>query len=1156
MNRAFVILACAALGCLQAAEQRGTVRSAGLPIPGAAITAAQGDQKLTVYTDEQGSYVFENLPPGAWKLETEMFGFQPAELTINMADLTPPPLDLVLKLKTAPRIVAAAPKVEAPQPAEAPKAAEAKPEAAKPAPARATARPGGAANSAGRAGAANGTRPGFQPLAVNQTLQSDIQAALSAPAPEPVTQEVSQNANESFLVTGSLSRGLQDAQREDFFAMGMGMPGMNPGMNPEMQGMGGTPGGQAPGGGPGGAPGGGGPGMMGGGGPMGGGGGMGGGFGGRGGMMGGGPGGRPGGPGGPGARGGPGGRPAFADRTPFGNRANRARDGLHGGAFFSLRNSALDAKPYSLTGQNILKPSYAQTRFGGTIGGPLNIPHVIKDDKTFFFLNFSLSRSRNPYDSNSTLPSALERAGDFSQSVAHGPVTVYDPATRQPFAGNVIPASRINAAARQLLALFPLPNLAGRVQNYEYITSAAQNSLMFSGRLNRSITRKDRLNAGYNIQRSSSANPQLFGFRDTGSGRGQSFNVSWSHTIKAGFFNNLSMTFSRNRNQTTPFFAGGRDWAGDLGIQGTSRDTANFGPPNLSFTNFGGLSDGSWNLMRNQTVGLTDGIVKVWKKHNFSFGGDFRRTQQNSISQQSARGSMAFSGLLTSAFDAQGSPLAGTGFDLADFLLGFPQSSTIRFGNPDTYFRGSTYNFHGQDDWRLRSNLSINAGLRYELVRPVDEKYGRMANLDIAPGFTGVAVVTPGTAGPYTGNFPDALVNTDTNNLSPRIGIAWRPIPNNQLQVRAGYGVYFNGSVMNQAAGRLAQQPPFAKSGTLNTTTQNPLTIQTGFTSSPTDKITNTYAVDRFYRTGYAQTWSFSVQKNLPLSTVLELGYLGTKGTRLDIQRLPNRAPPGSPLTAEERRQIGNATGFTFDSSDGNSIYHAAQARVMRRFRNGLSANALYTFGKSIDNASTFGGGGATVAQDDKNLRAERGLSSFDRRHSLTMFWMFTTSANRRGGSAFFDTLLGKALKDWTLTGGVNIRSGSPLTAQVLGNRSDQGGTGSIGSGRADATGLPADAGTGFFNLAAFALPPATRYGSAGRNTITGPNSFSMNGSFGRTIRLKESRRSLDIRMEANNILNSVNITRIGTTVNASNYGLALGASSMRSMTANLRLRF
>src|SRR5262249_30616199 len=159
------------------------------------------------------------------------------------------------------------------------------------------------------------------------------------------------------------------------------------------------------------------------------------------------------------------------------------------------------------------------------------------------------------------------------------------------------------------------------------------------------------------------------------------------------------------------------------------------------------------------------------------------------------------------------------------------------FGDTATYFRSTVYNAYAVDDWRLRTNLTINMGLRYEFFTPYSEKFGHIANLDIAPGFAAVADVTPGQTGPYTGAFPAGLVNPDKNNLSPRIGLAWRPFPKHSTMIRAGYGLFFNGSVYNLFPSRLAAQPPFASTVSLTTNSTNPLTIQNGFASAPSTNV-------------------------------------------------------------------------------------------------------------------------------------------------------------------------------------------------------------------------------------------------------------------------------------------------------------------------------
>ncbi len=1046
-----------AASLLPAAPHSGVVSSAGQPVPGATVTAAQGERRLLTSTGEDGRYEFRDLPGGVWLFEVAMFGFQTAyrELNLTSAGST---LDWTLELR--------------PYSQDAPSSPAADPSVA---------------------------------------AEEEVSGVL---ATEPLARAhdavEAHEANEAFLVQGSLSQGLEAARQEDVFAQRRGELAER--VKTSLQARAAVPRPPAASAG------------------------------------------RASGAARLGRRGGFAARPnARKSAASFGNRNKKKQEGIRGAAYFSLRNSALDASPFSLTGQPLLKPSYAHSRFGLAAGGPLSIPKLLELRGSFVFLNYTGARSRNPHHAVSTLPSPLERAGDFSASDVRGPVLVYDPVSRLPFPGNSVPSSRWSRASIGLLGFIPSPNQPGRVQNYQLLTSVPQNTDNLSLRFNQSLSRRNRLSFNLNTQNRNGQAAQLFGYRDETQGHGQNAELGWTLNLRTKLISNFRVSLNRNRSETVPYFAYGRDLASELGISGTSHEPINFGPPNLSFTNFGGLSDASPQLRRDRTLLLHEGLTLVRGRHNLTFGADYRRSQLDSRTDSNARGSFSFSGLATSGLDARSQPLPFTGFDFADFLLGLPQSSSVRFGSANTYFRGASYAVWAQDDWRLRRNLTVNAGLRYEFFPPLREKFSRIANLDIAPGFTGAAVVTPGESGPYSGPFPDALINADRNNLSPRIGLAWRPFPQRRLQVRAGYGAFHDGSIYARFASRLASQPPFANTAHWSTSLANPLTLERGFPAQAAGKITNTFAVDRGYRVGYAQTWNLALQQELPYSLVVELGYLGTKGTKLDIQRSPNRAVPGSPLTAEQRRLIGNAVGFVFDSSEGNSVYHAAQVRVTRRFKQGLSANALYTFAKSIDNASSIGGAGNVVAQNDKDLRAERGLSSFDQRHVLNLYYLFSSpfdSARNRGGP-----LLARFLRNWTLGGGLTLRTGQPLTARVLGNRADSGGTGVVGSGRADATG-EAITGGRFFNLDAFTVPPSGRFGNAGRNTIPGPGWFGVNASLSRAFRLGESRRWIEVRLESNNVTNHANFTGLGAVINALNYGLPTAASPMRTVTATLRYRF
>jgi len=1197
-----VALLLLAAGSLAAIQHSGSVRAADQFIPGATVTARQGGAKVVAYTDENGRYTLD-LTPGVWEISVEMFGFKPKQQKVEVApDSTP--IDWTLEVprygeKVEPLTVSsAAPVAETPKPAVAPTpAATAEPKKETPAAAPQATQEGGRrgggrgqfgqnAQTGGRGQGRNGRGGpgqdqqggqgrggrGFQNAQVQATeagTQALAEAAMEVAPPDPVEADFVVRGSDS----GGAMAGADEQQRRDRMA-GRGGPGGRggfggaggPGGIAEMaamsaggglgdpmglntfgaagvqngfgDGMGGA-GVNNPGGGFGG----------GGGGGRGGGGGFGGG-GGGGGRGGGGGGGGRGGRNGQNGRGGRGGvLPSFGNRR-------RDRPTYNGNVAITARNSVLDAKPFSLNGQNAPKPSYASNQLSLTLGGPLRIPKIYSNDRLLFNFSYTASRARNPYNSVSTVATDAERAGDFSQAVVAGhTVSVYDPLSGSPFPNNLIPVNRFNPASAGLLKFFPsatYPNLT--VQNYQIVTNSKNRSDQVSIGQNVPLSRKDRLNFRFAYQMGNNNNPQLFGFRDTGESSGMNSTAGWSHSFKPRFNSNLSWNFSRSISKNSPYFAYTQDIATELGITGTTHDPISWGPPSLSFTNFGGLSDGSASTSRNQTSNITENLTYVIRrKHNITGGIGYRRQQQNPLSYSNSRGSFSFSGILTSGLDANNNPLAGTGFDFADFLLGFPQSSSLQLEAKSNYFRSWSFNWFAQDDWRITPGLSFNLGLRYEYFSPYTELFGRMANLDLNSTITAVAVVTPGKDGPYSGDLPTSLVRPDKNNYSPRFGFAWKPSAKKPLMFRGGYSIFFNGAAYGGFASRMASQPPYVQTASLTTSLTAPLTIQNGFPAAPSNTITNTYAIDPNYRLGYAQTWTFAVQENLPHNSIVELEYIGTKGTALDITRQPNRATPGSPLTAAQRLQIGNATGFSFETAQGSSIMHMAQVRLTRRLTRGISAVTTYAFQKSIDNASSFGGGGGTIAQWDQNLRLERGLSTFDQRHHLTIGYTATSPVGGARGFLRGKGMTRKLLEGWQLSGNFNATSGTPLTARVSGNLANTGGTAAFGSGRAEASGLPID-GDPYFNLAAFTLPPGGQYGNAGRNTIPGLFRTSLSASLGRAFRFAESRKQLQLRINTSNTFNHITITNIGTTVNSSTFGLPTGASQTR--TVNLTLRF
>ncbi len=792
------------------------------------------------------------------------------------------------------------------------------------------------------------------------------------------------------------------------------------------------------------------------------------------------------------------------------------------------------------------------------------IPKLLNLPRWSFYFTYSGNRSRNPYNAVSSLPTAAERGGDFSSI----PSTIDDPLSGAPFVGNVIPTSRISPIAQGLLQYFPLPTYGSGVQNYRLVNSIPNNTGNYGIRLNAPLSAKDRLTFNVQTQGRDSESEQLFGFHDTSTGTGLSASVGWSHSFAPRFNNSATVSLSRNINKAAPYFAYTQNVAAALGITGTAQDPIDFGPPTLSFTNFGGLSDGTASVARSQTFSLTDGITYVIRRrHNLTFGYGFRRMQNNNLSYPNGRGSFSFSGLLTSQINANGQPLAGTGFDFADFLLGLPQSSSLRYGSIDSsgqaisgsnnYFRGWATNGYAQDDWRVTRRLSLNLGIRYEYFSPYTELYGHLANLDVNSAFTEAAIVTPGEKAPFAGSVPSSLVRPDDNNFSPRFGFAYRLAKKRATVIRGGYSIFYSGSAYNQIASQMASQPPFSRTVTLTTTTANPLTLQNGFSLLPIQTINNTFAIDPNYQLANAQQWVAAIQDTFHRDLVVELEYIGTKGTHLGVVDQPNRASPGaSLLNAQTLLPIPYASTFNYQTSGANSSYNAGQARITRRFNRGLSAVALYTFSKSIDDASSFSGPGGTTVQFINNLNLERGLSTFDQRHRLSLTFLMSSPVGvhgmmRNGG---WKTT---ALTGWTLGGTFTIASGTPLTARVAGNLSNTGGTAAYGTGRAQASGESINAGNyPYFNLLAFTTPLPGTYGNAGRDTIPGPIVPSFNMALNRAFRLGESRRQIQLRLSANNAFNHVVITGYGTTINASTYGLPTAASGTRTVTLLLRYSF
>ncbi len=841
-------------------------------------------------------------------------------------------------------------------------------------------------------------------------------------------------------------------------------------------------------------------------------------------------------------------------------QANRVRFGFH----TTYDNSVWDARPYSLTEANPAKVANYRFSYGVNVGGPLVIPKIYNGkDKTFFFANYEGNHNRNPVDTFSTVPLPAERGGDFT---ARG-IQLFDPFSnltgpRTPI-GSVLPPGLISSASTGLLQFIPLPNLPGTVQNFHLQARVPSDSDRFNIRILHTINQRLNFNANYNISSTRSKNVQNFPtLKSESSVLGQSLNLGLNQTYTPRLSNASTINWSRNRSNGLNAFAFVNDIAGNLGITGISTAPINFGVPMIGFTNFTDESDPVPALRRNQTLRAMDNITWARQKHTIRGGGELRRMQTNNVNDPTARGNFNFTGLMTSQLDAAGHPIPGTGFDFADFLLGLPQSTTVRFGSSHTYFRSWAFNGYAQDDWRVHPRFTVTAGIRYELATPPIELFNKLANLDMNDSITAVAVVLPGNASPFHGDVGRSLIKGDHNNWAPRLAIAWRPKIKRGTTVRAGYSIFYNSSVYGQLVAALANQPPWAQAQTRQTDAVNLLTLQNGFPPAPLGSVQNTIGVDPNYRVGYAQIWNTSVETQIVRDFNIEVTYTGTKGSHLDLLRSPNRAIiGGGPLGTDLQRRIPTAPGFTWDTFGASSIYHALQARLTKRFSKGWMLGGTYTFGKSIDNASSIGGGAQTVVQDDNNFRAERGLSTFDVRHRFNAFyiWELPFGERKRYARKGWEASL---FGSWSVNGSATISTGTPYTARLLGSAANNSGTGNNFSERPDQI-SDANLSSGgrdplhFFNTAAFVLPVSGTFGDASRGSIEGPGTILFNLSAGKNIRLgKEERHRLDLRWDVQNLLNTPNFTGLSTSVNSSTFGRVMGARQMRTMSLSMRVNF
>jgi hypothetical protein len=837
---------------------------------------------------------------------------------------------------------------------------------------------------------------------------------------------------------------------------------------------------------------------------------------------------------------------------------------VHGSLFEFHRNAALDARNFfAPAGEG--KPKYIRNQFGGSIGGP------IKRDSTFFFGDYEGTRSREGITRVTNVPTLLERAGDFSQSrdIFGRPIFVSNPfLPRDPvtfalppcnaidqsgcFPGNRVPLAFQHPIGRALAALYPAPNRNVPFQNFVSSPTQIDDNNSFDARLDHRISERTDLTFRYSFgdrnlfeRFTGPAFSLVPGFGDKVKRRSQNVMGALNIVLTPNFVNETRVALSRVAASVTQE-ASRRNQ--DFGLPVVSSNPRDVGLSFISVTGFSPLGDEGNNPQNSATnvYQVLDTATSVRGNHLLKFGIDLRFAQQNAFRDVESRGRITFS------------PFAQvSGNALADLLLGFPLLTTVaRVDNPQ-HLRTQSYNFFVNDSFRVTPRLTLTAGLRYEYNTPPVDTTDRANVYDVTTG----TLVRVGTNGVPRGGF-----HADKNNFAPRVGFAWTLGESQVTVVRAGYGIYYDQSALSPGEA-LYFNSPYFDNNIFFSLPGLPLTLSDPFPSFfPFPLPDSALAVQRDLRTAYMQHWNLNLQHELGRNSVLEVGYVGSKGTKLltarDInQPRPSVLPPGLPFVPRPNPRFDD---IDLLESRANSNYHSLQARFQQRFSKGLAALVSYTWSKSIDDASNFfsSAGDPNFPQNSSNLRAERGRSNFDVRHRLSASYSYDLPFGKGRQFLADEGWASTILSGWQTFGVVTVQSGRPFTVALL-SELDNSGTGRsiLGFGandRPNVVGNPnvANRSAGqWFNQSAFAFPVPGTFGNAGRNILEGPGYTNVNVSLVKNTALSE-RFNLQLRAEVFNLFNHPNLNLPDNFLGSPTFGQITSARDPRHIQFGVKLLF
>jgi hypothetical protein len=839
---------------------------------------------------------------------------------------------------------------------------------------------------------------------------------------------------------------------------------------------------------------------------------------------------------------------------------------LHGSLFEFLRNEKLDAHNF-FDPPTAAKPPWKRNQYGFAVGGPVYIPKVINGkNKAFFFGDYEGTKIRQTNTNTTTVATLKMRTGDFSELMEQRKLAILDPLNNNTqFPGNIIPSARQDAVAKTLINLYPTPQNSSVGQNFVYLSPANENWDRFDVRGDVNAGTKD--NFSWRFSRHDKITPAALTLPPPAYGggaldqstRGINTGGTWNHVFGPALIMSIRGGWNYGFfTRDNPAQANGELLNRKYGIKG-GNDTVPGGFSQMGITGYTALGIGANNpvIRDSQNRQLAGDLTWTHGAHNLKFGANLLRSQNNIFNiRNEVLGPIQFTGKYTKD-------------GMADFLIGWPNQVTwmsrlqvnLRMWNTAGY---------AQDDWKVTPNLTLNLGLRYEIVLPFVEKRDKMGDFDNWTDPSHPVLIHAGMGG--SDRYNRAMMATDKNNFMPRFGLAYKL--GSRTVVRTGYGVFFAYMEPYGDAEWLIGNPPDAFAVTISSTATVPaiklangpaadaLTLgkATGVTLS---------SIERQAISSYGQQWNFNIQREFGRNWLIEVGYSGSKGTHVESSYDGNYAVPGDG-TLDSRRPFKTAVvpgtsqvintgpvyGYHFN---GNSIYHALISKLEKRFSNGFTLLTSYAFSKAIGDVcgnSASGQTGNCGFQDVRNLRAERSVDNIDIPHRFVLSGVYELPLGKgRRFASHMPAVVEAVFGGWSLGSIVTRASGRS-------------------HGVADASNPP-NTGTGFgviarpnvlsdpyaitrtlnrdFDTTVFVASPKFQYGNAGRNILRQRSFFNWDFSAHKEFRLQERLR-LQFRFEAFTFTNTPRFGEAGAGLNTAAFGKITSAADPRNLQFGMKL--